>query len=125
MYYEPLLSNKTLRQYTGISRLTMAIMYLQVDRVSELLKEKDILDELPNYYFGYAGYKQTPIIALCTGNLLSNCHISFGDNLSSYMKIIKMLKDTDKIDLTKKDAFDKTYMDYINQHGFAILKHCL
>ena len=43
------------------------------------------------------------------------------------MILINMLLKTKKIDITKKDAFDKTFMDYIeeNKHyGKEIKKFC-
>jgi len=122
LYYQPLMSKPRLIKYSGMDRLTMAIVYLQVDRVRELLQDKEILDNLPNYYFGYEGYKQTPIIALCTGNLPSNCHINFGDNLIKYMIIIKMLLATNKINLDHIDAFEKNHMDYIHENELDMLK---
>ena len=122
IYYEPLMK-PFLSKYNGMSRLTMAIMFLQVERVKELLKDEEILNELPNYYFGYEGYKQTPLIALAQGNLPSNCHMSFGNNIDKYIKIINMLVKTNKIDINKKDAFDKTYQDYLDKNKY--LTKCL
>jgi len=122
IYYEPLIK-PVLSKYNGMSRLTMAIMFLQVERVKELLKDEEILNELPNYYFGYEGYKQTPLIALVQGNLPSNCHMSFGNNIDKYIKIINMLVKTNKIDINKKDAFHKTYQDYLDKNEY--LTKCL
>jgi hypothetical protein len=116
LYYEPLLSSSSLYKFTGMSRLTMAIMYLQVDRVKQLLQEKEVLDALPNYYFGYERFEQTPLMVLAKGNMPSNAHIRFGDNWKKYVLISKMLYDTKKIDLDKKDAFDKTARDYLNEN---------
>lgn len=110
----------TLKRVSGMSRLTMAIMYLQVGRVAELLKEPDVLDALPTYYFGYEAYKQTPLIALAHGNLPSNCHIRFGTNRDKYIQIFNLLLNTDKIDIEKVDAFDKTVWTYIKQFGFVM-----
>jgi hypothetical protein len=115
LYYQPLMSNSSLTKFTGMSRLTMAIVYLQVERVAELLKEQEVLDGLGNYFFGYEGYKQTPIIALCTGNLYSNASINMGVNAVKYIQIMKMLLDTGKIDLSAKDEFGKTAMMYANE----------
>jgi hypothetical protein len=122
-YYEPLLNRQYPVKFTGMSCLTMAIMYLQIKRVEELLQEPEILDNLENYYFGYEPYKQTPIIALCSGNIPSNCHISYGDNLRKYMTIILLLLKTNKIDLSVKDAFGKTYKDYIDENKLNILDY--
>jgi len=123
IYYEPLLSNSILHKYTGMSRLTMAIIFLQVDRVNELLQEREILDGLPDYYFGYEKLKQTPLMALAIGNLPSNAHISFKNNLSKYILIIDLLLDTKKIDLEKKDDFNKTFMDYIKENKYLIKRY--
>ena len=90
IYYEPLMK-PVLSKYTGMSRLTMAILFLQVERVKELLKDEEILNGLPDYYFGYVGYKQTPLIALAQGNLPSNAHIEFGDNIKKYTKNIDLI----------------------------------
>ena len=91
-------------------------MYLQVERVKQLLQEKEVLDALPNYYFGFERFEQTPLMALAQGNMPSNAHIRFGDNWKKYVQIAKMLYETKKIDLDKKDAFDKTAIDYINEN---------
>jgi hypothetical protein len=115
IYYEPLMK-PVLSRYSGMSRLTMAILFLQVERVKELLQDEEILNGLPDYYFGYEGYKQTPLMALAYGNLPSNCHISFGTNIHKYMILINMLLKTKKIDITKKDAFDKTFTDYVKDN---------
>jgi hypothetical protein len=120
LYYEPLINNIFLKKYEGMSRLTMAIMYLQVERVKELLQEQEVLDELPNYYFGYPDYKQTPLHSLCSGNLPTNASISFNGNLSNYMKITKLLLDTKKIDKSAKDAFGKTARDIIIENNTQI-----
>ena len=117
IYYEPLMK-PVLNRYSGMSRLTMAIMFLQVERVGELLKDEEILNKLPDYYFGFEGYKQTPLIALAQGNLPSNCHISFGTNIHKYIMLINMLLKTNKIDINKKDAFDKTFKDYYEKNKY-------
>lgn len=122
-YYEPLLNLPYPVKISGMSRLTMAIMYLQVKRVKQLLEEKEVLDNLGTYYFGYEPYKQTPIIALCQGNMPSNCDISYGNNQTKYMQIIKMLLETKKIDLNVKDAFGKDYKDYIKARNLGILTY--
>lgn len=124
LYYQPLINDSSLVKVTGMSRLTMAIMYLQVNRVAELLQDNEILEQLPNYYFGYDGYKQTPIIALATGNMASNCNIEFGDNIMKYLKIMKLLIETQKIDLTAKDAFNKSAIDYVNKYNYQIFRYC-
>lgn len=46
IYPIPLSSRPTLNKYTGISRLQMAINYLQTERVRELLLEPEILEAL-------------------------------------------------------------------------------
>lgn len=111
-YYEPLLCRPEPIKYTGMERLTMAIMYLQVDRVSQLLKEPEILDNLDNYYFETT-YKQSPIVALSFGNMPSNCNIRYGDNRMKYINIIRLLVATKKINIHAKDRFGKDYKDYI------------
>jgi hypothetical protein len=45
-YYKPLMSNSGLIKYDGMERLTMAIVYLQVERVKQLLQEKEVLEQL-------------------------------------------------------------------------------
>ena len=124
IYYPPLMK-PVLSKYTGMSRLTMAIIFLQVERVEELLKDEEILNELPDYYFGYEGYKATPLVSLASGNLPSNCHMIFGNNIDKYVKIIMMLIKTNKIDRNKKDAFDKTFQDYLEKNEYLLkyLKH--
>lgn len=121
LYYEPLVE-QGLKKYYGMERLTMAIVYLQVERVSELLKEKEVLNKLSTYYFGYEGYEQTPIIALCTGNFFSNCSIYEGDNIEKYKKILKLLLDTNKINIDKKDGFGKNAFYYIKQYNLQDLQ---
>ena len=116
MYYMPLISKHNLIKVVGMGRLDFAILYLQVERVKELLNDMEILDNLPNYYFGDKEHKQTPLIALAQGNMPSNAHISFGNNKKKYIKIIEMLLDTKKIDLSVKDMFGKTFYDYINKN---------
>jgi hypothetical protein len=102
-------------------KLVMAIMYLQVKRVEQLLLEPEILDDLKNCYIGFKQYKQNPIIALCSGTTLSDCNIFFGDNVVKFVEIIVMLLKTKKIDLTEKDAFNKDYKDYIKENNFDFL----
>lgn len=125
LYREPLLSNPYLHKFEGMSRLTMAIIYLQVRRVKELLEEKEILDGLSDYYFGYSGYKQSPIHALCTGNLYSNAHYNFPTNSQKYLVILNMLLKTKKFDIKQKDAFGKIPMDYAEEHKLYSLKNLL
>lgn len=120
IYHQPLTSNKNFIKVSGMSRLTFAILYLQVERVKELLNENEILNDLPNYYFGYEGYKQTPLIALAEGNMASNAHVSFGNNKVKYIMIMNMLLDTKKIDLLAKDGFDKTFYDYISKNEYFV-----
>jgi hypothetical protein len=50
LYYGPCISTKKLIKVDGMARLTFAIMYLQVSRVEELLKEQEILEGLSNYH---------------------------------------------------------------------------
>lgn len=117
MYGAP--SNKqNLIKFVGMSRLTLAILYLQVERVKELLLDKEILENLSNYYFGYKEYKQTPLMVLAQGNMETNAHISFGNNKKKYIDILCMLLETKKIDLCAKDTFGKTFYDYLvnNEH---------
>lgn len=124
-YYQPLMSKSSLFKAEGMNRLTMAIMYLQVERVKELLKEPEIVDRLSTYYFGYEGYKQTPLIALSTGNLPSNCHISFDNNHDKYYQIFSMLLDTEKIYVWAIDAFGKSVSNYLNQNKMIQFKTLL
>jgi hypothetical protein len=118
MYYQPLLSSQKFIKVVGMDRLTFAILYLQVERVKELLNDIKILDDLPNYYFGYEGYKQTPLMVLAVGNMPSNAHISLGNNKNKYITIIEMLLDTNKIDVSVKDAFDKSFYDYLGGNKY-------
>jgi len=113
MYYHPQVNTPSLIKFVGMSRLTLAILYLQVERVEELLNDMEILDNLPNYYFGNEGLKQTPLMALAQGNMETNAHISFGNNKKKYITIMEMLLDTKKINLSAKDIFGKTFYDYI------------
>ena len=119
-YYEPLLCRSEPIKYTGMERLTMAIMYLQVDRVSQLLKEPDILNNLDRYYFETT-YKQTPIVALSIGNMQSNCNIIYGDNRIKYIDIIRLLIATKKININTRDIFVKNYKDYIKENHLNFL----
>lgn len=116
LYPVPLSSSDKLVKYKGMSRLSMAVCYLQVKRVKELLKEKEILDELPNHYHGYPGYKQTLIIALCNTNIGDNYMMKLGDNKYKYYSILVALLKTKKFDINQKDDFDKTAFDYANQN---------
>lgn len=117
IYHKPVHSyTYQLHRVTGMDRLTMAISYLQVDRVKSLVEEKEVSDQLPEYFYNNS-YKQTPIIALCTGNLSSNCNINYGDNSDKYAAILKILFDTGRIDLNHRDAFGKDYKDYATQIG--------
>lgn len=122
IYPQPQMSTQSLCKVGGMSRLTLAIMYLQVSRVKELLKEKEILEELPSSYFGYSGYKQTAIHAICVGSLPSNAYISFGDNSLRYCVILINLLNTGKFDLKQKDAFGKTPMDYAQETKLDFLE---
>jgi len=119
-YYEPLLCRSEPIKYTGMERLTMAIMYLQVDRVSQLLKEPEILNNLDRYYFE-TSYKQTPIVALSIGNMQSNCNIIYGDNRMKYINIIRLLVATKKIAIHAIDIFGKNYKDYIKNNKLNFL----
>lgn len=116
-YYQPL--TKNMYKFTGISRLMMAIYYLQVDRVKELLEEKEILEQLPNYTDNYG---HTPIIILCQGNMITNCNILLGNNIIKYMMILTLLLQTKKINLEHKDMFNKNYLYYIEQNKLWYLK---
>ncbi len=111
IYYMPLMRSLPLKKFKGIARLTMAINYLQVERVKELLQEKEILDTLPEYYHNEA-YKQTPIITLCTGNIGTNYMISMGNNGQKYYEILVVLIGTKKINLEHKDEFNKSARYY-------------
>lgn len=124
IYYTPLINNH-LEKYSGMKRLEMAIMYLQVNRVKELLLEEDILNNLSSFYFGYEPYKQTPIHVLCTGNLHSNAHIKFESNWISYYSIMICLLNTNKFDLKQKDGFDKTPLDYVKSNKVRIIENLL
>jgi hypothetical protein len=115
----PLFSRLSLKKYTGMSRLQMAINYLQTDRVRELLLEPEILEALPTYFQNYEGYKQTPLIALCTGNIGDNYMIHLGCNQVNYFEIINMLLATKKIDLKHKDAFGRTAIDYAKENNIG------
>jgi hypothetical protein len=124
-YPIPLSSSRSLHKVTGMDRLDFAIMYLQVDRVKELLQSEDILLELKDHYLGYKGYKQTPLIALSTGNIGDNCNINFGNNHIAYIRIISMLLKTKKIDIDAVDAFGKSAEKYIEENRFMFLKQLL
>jgi hypothetical protein len=113
MYYRLLTDDNVLFRCTGMERLDMAIMYLQVDRVDDLLHDECILRDLPTHYLGHSGYKQTPLIAVATGNLPSNCNQKLGTNKSKYLKILKLLLNASTIDVHKKDTFGKTMFDYL------------
>lgn len=128
-YYYPILMNsEPIRKFVGMARLSMAINYLHVERVDELLCEPEVLNELPTYLHNYPGYKQTPIIALCTGNIGNNYHINLGNNFVKYVSIMIRLVNTKKIDLDHKDAFGRTALDYAKRseityalYGLAVL----
>jgi hypothetical protein len=106
------ISSDKIIAWKNFDRLRKAIEYLQVDRVKDLLKEKEILDELPQQLFGYEGYNQTPLIKLCTGNVGYNNMVYFGDNAKKYKEIIYELLKTRKIDFGHKDVFGKSAFDY-------------
>jgi hypothetical protein len=117
LYPVPLMSSKRLYRRVAMDRLDMAISYLQVQRVEQLLGDAEILDGLAGHLIGYKGYKQTPLIALCGGNIGDNYMIGLGDNARKYMQIIALLVQTSRIDLNAIDAFGKTAMDYARLTG--------
>jgi hypothetical protein len=116
LYYGPCMSTKKLIKVNGMARLTFAIMYLQVSRVEELLKEQEILEGLSNYHVNEI-YGQHPLISLAHGNMPSNCSINFGDNIVKYKQIFIHLLNTNKIKLTQKDKFNKSLEDYIKEYS--------
>ena len=116
LYYGPCISTKKLIKVDGMSRLTFAIMYLQVSRVEELLKEQEILEGLSNYHVNEI-YGQHPLISLAHGNMPGNCSINFGDNIVKYKQIFIHLLYTNKIKLTQKDKFNKSLEDYIKEYS--------
>jgi hypothetical protein len=97
----------------------MAIMYLQVGRVRELLQDNEILDALPNLTMGY---DDTPLAMLAQGNMPTNAHISFGNNMTKYVLIMEMLLNTKKIDVNKKDMFGKTFHDHLKKNAILMKK---
>jgi len=117
IYYIPLMNDKYVK-VEKISKLVFAIMYLQVDRVKELLEEKEILDELSNYTNSYG---QTLIGMLAEGNMPTNYHISLGDNNVKYMQILVMLLKVNRINLDHKDSFGRTATDNANKHGYILI----
>jgi hypothetical protein len=123
MYYEPLLSNSPLQTFEGMSRLTMAIMYLQVERVQELLRQPDIVAALPEYRFGYEGYKQNPLHVLCSGNMPTNAAMSFQDNTFKYLKLARTFADACPAWINESDAFGKTPKDYVEQSGTGLFMY--
>lgn len=96
-----------------MARLTFAIMYLQVSRVEELLKEQEILEGLSNYRVNDIH----PLISLAHGNMPGNCSINLGDNIVKYKQIFIHLLNTNKIKLTPKDKFNKSLEDYIKEYS--------
>lgn len=125
LYYQPSFSSDTLVKVEQMERLTFSILYLQVDRVKDLLEEHEILENLPGYYFGYSDYKQTPLIALAQGNLSTNAHINFGDNKYKYIEIFTMLLNTNKINLDHIDRFELKLSDYLARSKIKELKNLL
>lgn len=83
LYYGPCISTKKLIKVDGMARLTFAIMYLQVSRVEELLKDQEILEGLSNYRVNDIH----PLISLAHGNMPGNCSINLGDNIVKYKQI--------------------------------------
>lgn len=125
-YPTPLSSSKTLHKATGMDRLDFAIMYLQIDRVKELLKLEEIIEGLKDHYLGYKPYKQTPLIALAQGNIGDNCGYSCGSNYFAYISIFARLLQTNKIDIDAVDAFGKKVDDYLEEKKHLnILKEIL
>ena len=113
LYYGPCISTKKLIKVDGMARLRFAIMYLQVSRVEELLKEQEILEGLSIYRVNDIH----PLISLAHGNMPGNCSINFGDNIVKYKQIFIHLLYTNKIKLTQKDKFNKSLEDYIKDYS--------
>jgi len=90
---------------------------LQVGRVRELLQDNEILDALPDLTMGY---ENTPLVMLAQGNMPTNAHISFGNNITKYVLIMEMLLNTKKIDVNKKNMFGKTFYDYLKKDDFLM-----
>lgn len=120
MYYEPLMSSRPLVKYTGLNRLTMAIIYLQPERVSELLKEQDILDHINESID--ETYLWRPIHLCCMSNMPTNNNYFFGDNDKKYQQILYYLLETRKIDLSVKDFFDRTPLENAKRNKLEIVK---
>ena len=108
MYPLTLSSCNELITFNGINRLNMAIDYLQVDRVKELLQEKDILENI----------NEGKLCGLCFGNVGNNYMIHLGDNQNKYLQIIKLLLDTNKINVNKKTTFEKSLMDHAVEKNY-------
>jgi hypothetical protein len=113
LYYGPCISTKKLIKVDGMARLRFAIMYLQVSRVEELLKEQEILEGLSIYRVNDIH----PLISLAHGNMPGNCSINFGDNIVKYKQIFIHLLYTNKIKLTQKDKFNQSLEDYIKDYS--------
>jgi len=117
IYPVPLMTSRGLVKYTGMNRLDMAINYLQVDRVRDLLNDPEIVAKLPTHLFGYEGYKNTAFMQLCGSNIGNNHMYNLGDNAAKYEAIMKLLYQTGTVDLNQLDAFDHTAKDSAMEHG--------
>lgn len=115
-YPEPLMSNSTLYKRFGMDRLKMAIMYLQVDRVKELLQDPEILDALPTYCVDYCGVQQSILCLLFANNIGDNYMRQLGDNDIKYNKIIIELVKTKKINVMKPNEYNITIMDHAKRN---------
>jgi len=72
---------------------------------------------MPNFTLRCGG---TLLTMLAQGNMSSNAHISFGNNMVKYLQIMEMLLETDKINIEKKDMFGKTFHDYLEENNISL-----
>jgi hypothetical protein len=120
LYYVKYYDNIKLQKVYGFDRLVKAIENLQVNRVKELLEEKNIKEELDAFLHKTNEYGQTILHCLCEGNIF-NYNINSGDNLLKFLCIITLLVTVGNIDIyTQKDIYNNTVYNYAEKRSIMI-----
>lgn len=111
----------TVKQYNGMDRLYMAVLYLQVDRVEELLKIPEILKGI-NTKFDYG---LTVTMLCCLRKMPSGIKYYDKDNNKKYKNILCNLLSTGLVDLSIKSDKGYTVSDYIKHYKLYEIEYIL